>query len=419
MLEAILIGIFIIFYLFLAYKNLTLAIFLIIAALPSYQIRFEVLSIPFTILEVMILALFIVWLIRVLKNHLVKNIELGEYKLPLFILILASIFALFVTPNFIDGAGVWKAYIIEPILFFIVFINTIKTRVQKKIILSALGILVLYISLIAIIQFITGWNIPDPWQVIENRRATSLFPYPNAVGLLLAPICTLFIGLILQKSKIFKTKTLAIGILITIAILGILSSKTEGALIAILAGFIFFVLFLKWRWVIIACLFISFGVLLIIPITNNHIENILLFRDVSGDVHLALWEGTYDLLKENFITGSGLGGFPDIYEKYKLAKHTELLLYPHNIFLNWWVELGILGLISLIWLIILFIKNNISTIKNKTNSKKLAICLIGVMITIIIYGLVDVPYFKNDLAILFWTIIGLGYVIKNNPQTVA
>jgi hypothetical protein len=32
------------------------------------------------------------------------------------------------------------------------------------------------------------------------------------------------------------------------------------------------------------------------------------------------------------------------------------------------------------------------------------------MVAIIIYGLVDVPYFKNDLSVLFWTILGLAEI---------
>lgn len=38
------------------------------------------------------------------------------------------------------------------------------------------------------------------------------------------------------------------------------------------------------------------------------------------------------------------------------------------------------------------------------------------MIALLVYGLVDVPYFKNDLAILFWIIVGIVIVIYNNSR---
>jgi len=35
------------------------------------------------------------------------------------------------------------------------------------------------------------------------------------------------------------------------------------------------------------------------------------------------------------------------------------------------------------------------------------------MIVLLVHGLVDTPYFKNDLSVLFWLIIGLGIAEAN------
>ena len=37
----------------------------------------------------------------------------------------------------------------------------------------------------------------------------------------------------------------------------------------------------------------------------------------------------------------------------------------------------------------------------------------GVMVGVLVYGLVEAPFFKNDLAVLWWVIIGLMMVLKN------
>ncbi len=84
----------------------------------------------------------------------------------------------------------------------------------------------------------------------------------------------------------------------------------------------------------------------------------------------------------------------------------ELLLYPHNIFLNFWVELGLAGLIWLITILVGFFKR-LWKIKSKQK-----IVLMAGMVAILVYGLVDVPYFKNDLSIIFWTILALSTVIS-------
>jgi len=43
-------------------------------------------------------------------------------------------------------------------------------------------------------------------------------------------------------------------------------------------------------------------------------------------------------------------------------------------------------------------------------SRALLLGLGGAMVVLLVHGLVDTPYFKNDLSVLFWLIIGLGII---------
>jgi len=49
---------------YLARKNIFLGIYLICALLPSYLIRFSIFGLPSTLLEGMIVILFVIWLIK-------------------------------------------------------------------------------------------------------------------------------------------------------------------------------------------------------------------------------------------------------------------------------------------------------------------------------------------------------------------
>src|SRR5690606_28340003 len=99
-----------------------------------------------------------------------------------------------------------------------------------------------------------------------------------------------------------------------------------------------------------------------------------------------------------------------LYDQYRLIKHVELLQYPHNIILNFWVELGLLGLIAMLYLLIaVFRKSAVAWASAQPGFTKTA--LLGVMITLVImvvHGIVDVPYFKNDLAVQFWVVVALA-----------
>jgi len=75
---------------------------------------------------------------------------------------------------------------------------------------------------------------------------------------------------------------------------------------------------------------------------------------------------------------------------------------PHNIFLAFWLQTGLIGLVGFIWLIIIIIFLNYKP-------KILSFILLYAIIYILIHGLVDTTYWKNDLSVIFWVIIALNY----------
>jgi len=343
-----------------------------------------------------------------------------------------------VSPDLRQALGIWKAYFLEPILFFIVFINNIKTKKDLEGVFYALGILTLIISIFALYQKITGKFIPVPmWQAKEHRRVNTFFDSPNALGLLIGPIIIIYFGWLLEQIKNFKSqipalsrvegfnlksyypKLLAISYKLTILILGLLSiifAVSRGSWFALTAGIIF-ILFFGWskKWTTLFFLII-FSLILIVPSFRNYFWPIVTFKVTSGDVRLVLWQGSWRLLKNNPIFGAGLAGFPLVYNRYRLPQHIEILLYPHNIIMNFWSEIGLLGLLAFIWIMVKFFRQGYQIIARYPSIKILTITLIAVMIEIIVHGLVDVPYFKNDLSVLFWLIIGTMVVIEKIEQ---
>jgi O-antigen ligase len=114
----------------------------------------------------------------------------------------------------------------------------------------------------------------------------------------------------------------------------------------------------------------------------------------------------------------------------------EIFLYPHNILLNFWSEIGLAGVLLFIWIILKYFGLGISTLviaapepqsrnMNETkiwipgqarNDRKewkfFNIGLICAMVVILVHGLVDVPYFKNDLAVMFWLYVAMMSLVN-------
>ena len=65
----------ILFFTAIAVLRLDIAVFFIIALLPSYLLRFTILQIPMTFLEVMILISFLIWFVRLPEAKLLLGLK--------------------------------------------------------------------------------------------------------------------------------------------------------------------------------------------------------------------------------------------------------------------------------------------------------------------------------------------------------
>jgi len=396
-------------------KRLDISLALIVFFLPAYLIRFEIGFIPFTLLEVMILVVVTIWLIKVITKK--QKIYLGGFFLVITFFLLVSLVAVLVSPDTRAALGIFKAYFLEAILFFIVLINVIKSRQGLKLILFSLGASALFISLLAFWQYLGLFPGLEPYISESPARATSLFEFPTAVGKYLGPIASLFLAFLLikpfkeEKNKVFN-KIFLWGVVL-FSVMGIVLSVTRGAVLGVLAAFVFISFFSRYRKKIWLGLLILFVIFISLPQGRGELASVFSGQDTSTDVHLIMWQGTWRMLKDNPITGAGLAVFPEVYNIYRDAAHTELFPYPDNFFLAIWSELGLAGLFIFGWLFYKYIKKAVKLLKSKISNfdYQVTVGFLAVPIYIIFHGLVDTPYFKNDLSVMFWAFVGLLVII--------
>lgn len=439
---------------YLAWKNIEKAALVLVAILPLYVLRFSVI-LPTTLLEAFILILVAVFLIKNWPYYgpRFKKILQGKFKptnrypfaweliLWLGVGLAAVAIASFSLPAF----GLWRAYFLEPALCFILFVNIFNSKEKIIKALIALAISALGLSVVSVVQYLTGQFIPNEfWAAQTTRRATSIFPFPNAVGLYLAPLIFLFSGLLaFLYKKVKNTFLVFLALAIGASFLAIVFARSEGALFAIAATALvgLFLATKKTRLVAIVILVIGVVGLTISPTFNNYVMKSATLHNYSGEIRRLQWRETMKMLFDGrVITGTGLAGYQAAITPYHQegmflnkenlpqnefllrvwndpayrATHwqpLEIYLYPHNVFLNFWSELGLLGMLLFIWLIGRYFYVGAQTFKTLRAQKDgfawIVFGLLLAMLAIIIHGLVDVPYFKNDLAVLFWLLFAL------------
>lgn len=415
----------------LSWRKILWGLVIILFLLPIYLVRFKIGFLPMTLLEAMILILFAVWLVK--SRFQIINYEFRDkfkgWILPMGIFLLAATVSVYFSASREAALGIWKAYFIEPILFLLVLTSEVKNKKDLKILFYSLGTSAIYLGVLAIYQKFTGYLIPNAdWFAPETRRVTGVFGFPNAMGLYLAPIAVLYFGLLIKtplaplirggRNKDWL-KVVFYIVVFVLSLLAIIFAVSEGAMVAVVAGIVFIMLFYpKTRYLLLMLLIL--GSIFIQLDIGADFKNLIIekatLQDVSGKIRLEMWGETLEMLKDNFYTGAGLANYQNVVAPYHRAGHIEIYLYPHNFILNFWSELGILGLIGFLWIVIKFFwQGAVKIYKNNKQSFKgvVAISLMGAMIAILIHGLVDVPYFKNDLAILFWFIVGALIILEN------
>jgi putative inorganic carbon (HCO3(-)) transporter len=452
----------------LSYRRIDLALGIVILTLPFYLIRLEILSIPTTFLELMIYVVFLVWIATKinkklsLKCHCEKSsrttkqshsffkitgllrfiatslaMTKKKISIPIFLILLGCIISIIVSPNKQAGFGILKGWFIDPLLLFFIISDVVKTKKETTKILSFLAISGIIVATIGLFYYFFN-------ELTYDGRLKAFFLSPNHLAMYLAPAGIICFGLFLffschsrenenpeLKKNRFRIKCgmtnryfylLGFVICSTVIFLTYSYGAWMGFGVAILFLILFFQKKIVWRkkvlLLIIATLFLS--AFFFFQHNTEKFQNFINFSRSSFESRIMIWKSSAAILKDRPFLGIGPGNFQDFYLDYqkKFPPYLEWAVpQPHNLFLAFYLQCGLLGLIGFLWLIFLFFKKGFQAIASKqqtANSKQLSIILIAIMLYILIHGLVDTPYWKNDLAIIFWIIIGLMQVIQNS-----
>ncbi len=375
-------------------------------AAPLYVLRFSIGGLPLNALEILIpifLLIFLSWLAK--KSHIqdflvfLKNQSKINY-IFIGLLAIAAIISFAISPDKHRAFGLLGAFFIEPMLVYFPAQYLFADEKNKTRFIKWLFILIGIISAYAVLQYFTLIGLPQQWwgNAAEPKRALSIFEYPNAYALYLAPLLAFLLPFVFQKN-INKWHKIAYAI----GLAGLLLSLSRGGWLGFAAAAAFFAFFRsnKTTKKYLLALFIA-GALIIAAVPNLRYRVILPFVGEKSTVsRYSLWHTADKMIKDSPLLGKGLYGFQTDFNAYNTDPNLQAINFPHNIFLNFWVETGLLGLISFLAIcIIAFIK--------AWKSKTLAATGITLfLIALFVHGQVDAPYLKNDLALVFWIILAM------------
>jgi len=385
---------------------------------PLYLVRFHVGVVPTNILEVLVGLCTLVWCTGHIYNRTCPRVP-SWWKPAALIVIGGVVSALAAPPElWLKSFGILKGFILEPMLVGWIASDVVKGRqmisdkwqmthwLLVSIMLSAAAVALL--SLTAYLGFARDAFIT--W----DGRLGGIFLSPNHFAMTLGPVAVLALGLtfFLHNKKLRLFAALALISLVPALWLtqsfGGIVSAVMAMLIACTISFLH--TFPQRRFFVLALITVA---LITIAVSTTF----LLSKDLSNPrssfaSRVTVWRVSGEILKDHWLFGIGPGNF----QKHYLAQQKKFPPYlewavpqPHNLFLAFWLQTGSFGFAGFLWLLVLSVKKALLATTRLSSDPLAPTALIALtaIIAIVLHGLADTTYWKNDLALIFFVLLAM------------
>jgi len=407
-------------------KTLIAATLLLI---PTYLIKFTIFNIPTNVLEIFVLVNFVSYYLKRSSASLDQNgpkrpnLGMSEFYKNNKIISwsVAAIFtglllSTLLNDNWRAGFGVIKGWFVIPVLFSWLVYKSVKSEQDLKSVLTWLYSGIFGVSVTALGYYFAGILTYD-------GRLSGIYNSPNFLAMYASP--AIIIGIFLIKNAMrnvqnysskFKILLLIISLVIILCVCYLTYSYAAWA--AVMLGLIITAL-MKNKKINRRAILVGLIIILLIIISQWNTEkygNLREFTRSSMESRIMIWKSAGKILADNPVWGIGPGNFQSKYlehQKYFPPYLEWAVPEPHNLYLAFWLHAGLPGIIGFLILIIKWLKDLSKNIKKQKNSEISAV-LLGIMLYILIHGLVDTPYWKNDLSLVFWLIFFLGLRLNFN-----
>jgi putative inorganic carbon (HCO3(-)) transporter len=365
------------------------ALVLAAAAAPAYAVRWRMGPLPTTLLESLILltlALYLVAQRRAREPVLLRT----PYDRPILLLLVAGALAVGVAPDHWAALGLYRAYFLEPIAVYYVAVALLRAPEHRRWLLAALGIAGTVVSVANLALFVAH---PQSVRIAVAEVPVAIYNSPNFVAMFLEPLLALAAAFVLFGIRA-SDRRLA-GSFLVLAGSAVLLTFSRGGYLALAVLAIAVVLSLRRRVpIVVAGGAVILFLLWRFPEVPGRVGHLLNAKDPTSSsvVHrLTLWRATLRILREHPLFGTGI-----------------VPTYPHNLWLALWSELGLLGLLAFMLLFVGLVWRSGRGVAVASAAERPLLWGIFVGLLMIgAHGLVDTPYWKNDLSLEFWLLAGL------------
>ena len=375
------------------------------ALTPAYTLRWHLGPVPTTVLENAILVTIAAFLVETIRQR-TRLVWRTPMLAPAALFLVAGAISVVVAPDHRAAIGLYRAYFIEPMAFGLVLINVITTPLRALTIAGGLaigGIVAGLANSVVVVQALRHHTYD-----VVNTPPVIIYNTANAVALFLVPVVA-FAGAIALHWEDRRERWVAAA-LAALGTICVVLSFSRGGYLALGAVVVALALSHRRRLIILGTGVVVAAGLMIVPSIRHRVLTELDFTNGSNTLvgRFHLWSVALQMLRDHPIFGAGLSGFATVIGPYWNPTNADRFTYPHNIVLNSWTETGVLGVIAFAWILVIgFMSGWRGWRSSSALWRAVHLGVFVALVAVVVHGLVDVPYWKNDLSLELWALLGL------------
>jgi putative inorganic carbon (HCO3(-)) transporter len=389
------------------------------ACLPLYAVRWSYGPLPTTLLENLVLATIALYLLATIRALLavsaardtaIRALLAGWRRAPyiaIALLLLSGVISVFVAKDHRAALGLYRAYFVEPVVLFYVASDLLRRRADFRTLLMGLGI---GTSIFAVMNVVVFAAAAFQNTIHFGAPPSAIYTSSNAVAMFLEPPAALAIGLVLFADE-RRDRLMALAWALILAVAFVLTFSRGGYLALAIFGVLTVIKVRPdlRRPLLIVGIVAAAAVLLTVvvasttPLMKTRFSYVAL--NYTLQTRAAIFTATLGIIAAHPILGVGLGSYV-----YNLHGFPEI--YPHDVYMTFWVELGVLGLLAFLYV---FVRLGVSAWRALSLArgfeKALLWGVVGTVVTWALHGIVDSPYWKNDMAVEFWLVVAIAVAV--------
>jgi O-antigen ligase len=378
------------------------------AAMPLYVVRWRAGPLPTTLLEVLILFTAGVYLLGLLLRQVPWPAR-TSLEIPMALLIVAAGIGVFVAPNHRDALGIFRAYFLEPMAVYLVAVAVLTSLAAVENLIAAWAAGAVLFAADEVFRFgqALAANVLHP-----GHAQAALDINPNSVALFLEPLIGMAAGIALFSTGRRRVAAVAVGLVLGLAEISTLSRGGLLALAAMTAVALLTIPSVRLRIALGAAALLSVGAIFALPVLGPRVESTL-NQNGTLSVRLQIWVTTLRMLRDHPVFGAGLDSYQQVMAPYR-ASDPRLAPqpYPHDILLTSWTELGLLGMVTFLYLLVYLVVSAFRAFARATGLERELMWGTGTaFVMLAVHGLVDSPYWKNDLSVEFWMLAAIEVAV--------